>query len=375
MSTTKPPSTTRLTKAGRTYRARVTAGPRDGRWRWRREERTSSGWRSHGTVWAKAEEGSRLLRDLHRSLQAEGPIDRAQTMHDLFSMWLAEQEARHDLKHRSVLAYQAAVNHLGDERRGLRMVAPTHLTRRHLGHWLRRSQDLGYADITIAGDLRILRFVWAWGQEQGDIPRDLELPKLHFRAQAKPRHTPTPHEVAVVLGKLEHETTRRMLILARATGARRDEVRTLRWCDVVLMGNEARLRFDGKTGRRETPVGAHTTAALERWRKADDAGPSDHVLHRGHQAPTAPHLRRHLNMAIDAAEQPRWSWHSLRRLAVMEMLRAGIDPGAAASITGHSVEVMFRYYREITADDQRRAAQVLDAQVIEVDFAARSRAG
>lgn len=37
------------------------------------------------------------------------------------------------------------------------------------------------------------------------------------------------------------------------------------------------------------------------------------------------------------------------------MLRAGVDPATAASLTGHSVVVMSRFYRQVTEADREAA--------------------
>jgi integrase len=47
--------------------------------------------------------------------------------------------------------------------------------------------------------------------------------------------------------------------------------------------------------------------------------------------------------------------HGLRRMVVDRMLRAGVDPATAASLTGHSVVVMLRFYRQVTEADRKAA--------------------
>jgi hypothetical protein len=44
-------------------------------------------------------------------------------------------------------------------------------------------------------------------------------------------------------------------------------------------------------------------------------------------------------------------------MVVRRLLKAGVDPGTAASLTGHSVQVMLRYYQEIDDEDRREAAE------------------
>ncbi len=47
--------------------------------------------------------------------------------------------------------------------------------------------------------------------------------------------------------------------------------------------------------------------------------------------------------------------HGLRRMVVARMLRAGVDPATAASLTGHSVVVMLRFYQQVTEADREAA--------------------
>lgn len=42
-------------------------------------------------------------------------------------------------------------------------------------------------------------------------------------------------------------------------------------------------------------------------------------------------------------------------MVVDRMLRAGVDPATAASLTGHSVVVMSRFYRQVTEADREAA--------------------
>ena len=52
----------------------------------------------------------------------------------------------------------------------------------------------------------------------------------------------------------------------------------------------------------------------------------------------------------------RFTPHGLRRMVVSRLMRARVDPGTAAVLTGHSVQVMLRHYYQQITDDDRRAA-------------------
>lgn len=44
-------------------------------------------------------------------------------------------------------------------------------------------------------------------------------------------------------------------------------------------------------------------------------------------------------------------------MVVGRLIRAKVDVGTAATLTGHSVFVMLRYYQVVTDDDRREAAE------------------
>ncbi len=50
--------------------------------------------------------------------------------------------------------------------------------------------------------------------------------------------------------------------------------------------------------------------------------------------------------------------HGLRRMVVDPMLRAGVDPATAASLTGHSVVVMLRFDLQVAEVDREAAVAI-----------------
>ncbi len=53
-----------------------------------------------------------------------------------------------------------------------------------------------------------------------------------------------------------------------------------------------------------------------------------------------------------------WSMYGLRRLAVGRMIKAGVDIKTAARITGHSVEMMLKFYAQTTTKDMHAAVEL-----------------
>ena len=67
-------------------------------------------------------------------------------------------------------------------------------------------------------------------------------------------------------------------------------------------------------------------------------------------------IGRRLRRACKAAGVAEFSPHGLRRMVVGRLLRAHVDPGTAATLTGHTVEVMLKFYQEVSDEDRRSAA-------------------
>lgn len=150
-----------------------------------------------------------------------------------------------------------------------------------------------------------------------------------------------------MLPRLEGDAGLVVRLLAM-TGARVSEV-----CDLVPDSLDLMcgiLHLGSKTGRRGSPLPAELVEAL-RDRVADGR---PRLLDRPRESASQV-VRDRLRRASKAAGVPVFTPHGLRRLVVDRMARGGVDVGTAASLTGHSVEVVLRYYRQVSDEDRRRA--------------------
>ncbi len=199
-------------------------------------------------------------------------------------------------------------------------------------------------------EFKVLRMAWKWGQECGLVP-DRALPRAkvqvdrtHFVANHR---TPTEDEVARVLEHLQGDYRLAVELMA-TTGARVGEVCSLRGRDFDPATGDLTLR--GKTGARAYPLPPHVAEKL-RGRTRGDVP----LLQLAKRAPTEC-VRSHLTRACRAASVERFTPpHGLRRMVVDLMAERGVDVATAASLTGHSPEVMLRHYRQVS-DEARRAA-------------------
>lgn len=68
-------------------------------------------------------------------------------------------------------------------------------------------------------------------------------------------------------------------------------------------------------------------------------------------------LRRMLRSVTEGTEYERVTVSGLRHTAAVNMLRAGVDPRMAASITRHSVDTLLRIYHRVSPDGKKEAME------------------
>ena len=337
-------------------KARVVRGPhRDdpGRWYWRAvvyrgansEEVTLwTGWATRG----EAEQVCARLVQEGALTPSENDIEAMRTVRDLLECWVATQLDRVDLKAHGKRNYRQAGLHL------VKTSGPTpidsvgpELLERHRDRRMRR----GAAASTVKQELKVLRAAWEWGRRMGVVPdRPLGTVKLKT-PPVRNHHTPDAGDVWKVLDLLEG-WPKMAVRLIYATGARVGEIAVLRWRDVDLSRKTLQLR--GKTGVRLIPMSTELVGAFSAWPTGDA---DDFVLGVSENMVRSHLNTRYLVEACAQANVPRFTPHGLRRAAVDALLRAGVDVGTAAAILGHSPQVMLKYYRRATMDDQRKALE------------------
>jgi integrase len=213
---------------------------------------------------------------------------------------------------------------------------------------LRAALQREHRPSVVAQTLLVAGIAWRWALEQGLVLQAVAWPRV--RAPRIERHTPDPEHVEAVLA-LATGWPRLALALAWSTGARVGELVALDWGDLDLR-RPAWVRLRGKTGARQVPLaGAGLDALLE-------VPPAERVGRlRGAYAETTAEglISSALHRLADEAGVPRFTVHGVRRLAVDTLARSQVDVATAAALTGHSVEVMLRHYRQVNDDDRLSA--------------------
>lgn len=285
------------------------------------------------------------------------------TLATVVSQWLDETQMRVDLAASTMGTYVRVGKHLQAWGKDVAVVGVVRMA----GYVIVR-REAGIAPRTIALELRVASAAFNWAQREGIVGQDarLRLPRLKIDPNrfVLNHRTPTPGEAARVIEAMpEDDWKLAMLILAR-TGARVGEVVALRRCDRDEEGRRVAFgAVDGacKTGIRWFPIDEFTARAL-RGRSDRSTRP---LLDFGEVTAPIQALERRLIWACQAAEVARFTPHGLRRMVVSRLMRARVDPGTAAVLTGHSVQVMLSHYQAITDDDRRAAADQANLGTLE----------
>ena len=330
----KPPPIPPVVLGG--YKARLARGPRlkDGLIYWRIQFNGIS----DGCLWATREdiehELARRLAGVAIPLSVEVP----KTLGELVSQWLEIQQVRTDIEPLSIRGFRIAANRLI---RDAGMWPLAEIPKRM--HTL-RTRPLAKSSIT--QELKVLRRIWRWGEDQGFCSG--RLPRVPVAGPDPARHTPTAREALQVEAVLEGELKVAHAII-RVTGCRGVAVQRLTWADIDW--DKGALRFCGKGRRvRKVPIPQVLVDILRAFRHRREKPFSRHVLHR---------LRCHVRARCRRLDIPSYALHGLRRLRVQEYRRAGVPVRVAADLLGHTPQVMLSMYDKATDEDKRAALQAV----------------
>jgi integrase/recombinase XerC len=270
---------------------------------------------------------------------------------DIIRKWLETAERRPDLAKSTKVAYARVARHL---------IAWTSAaeTPADIPAYVAARRAAGMAPRTIALELRVLSVATHWAERHLGGARSPVLPRVRVdpRVFVLNHQTPTPVQAAAALRAMPRDDWHLAARLIAATGARVGEVLGLRSADLDRTAGRLALGASegaSKTGMRSFPLDAATLRSLD-GREGRGREP---LLDFGGVTAPIQALGRRLRRACDAAGVPRFTPHGLRRMVVGRLLRAHVDPATAASLTGHSIDVMLKHYQEVTDDDRRSAAE------------------
>ncbi len=258
----------------------------------------------------------------------------------LIPAWLAALDQRVDLAHSTKVTYARIGAHLRA------WASRNEEAPLDLHPYVAERRAAGVAPRTLALELRVAAVAFRWGQQTGRVSTtaSLRVPRLRIDPQdfVLNHRTPTPGQAGMAIQAMAADAWRLAALVLARTGAPVGEVVRLRSCDLdELAGRLARGRVSGarKSGTRWFPMDPASLHALE-GRSGHGEAP---LFDFGGTTAPIQCLARRLRQACALAGVPAFTPHGLRRMVVGRLLRARIDPGTAASPTGHTVEVMLTY--------------------------------
>lgn len=215
----------------------------------------------------------------------------------------------------------------------------------------RRREGAKYG--TLQNEFLVLRSGWEWARLNEYIPNRV-LPRVRVErlkeGDERQSYTPTENEFWAVHDQLPKQWMRTAVLILRATGARLREG----WNLTVeeLDAGPSTVTLNGKRGMRTILVDRSLFDHLEAVLPAGATGKVMEAM--GVTWAAYRDLRTRLAPVCKRVGVQRFTPQGIRRLAVDEVYRAGIDVGVAAAWAGHSPTIALAHYRRATLEDQQR---------------------
>jgi integrase len=217
----------------------------------------------------------------------------------------------------------------------------------------------GAADATINRELGIVRRGLQLGYE-ADPPLVQRIPIIHRLEEDNVRQGfLEPDQYEKLLGELP-ANLKALFVCGYHTGARKNELRQIQWPQVDFEAGLIRLSAGQTKNKRARtlPIYGDMRRWLEHQRKTCPAG-CLWVFHGAHGCPVDNHLNGWAE-ACKRAGVPGLLFHDLRRSAVRNMKRAGIQDVEAMRISGHRTRAVFDRYNIVDEADLQVAAEKLE---------------
>jgi integrase len=221
----------------------------------------------------------------------------------------------------------------------------------------RRRQD-GASNGTINRELAIVRRGFRLGAQEDPplVHRQPAIPKLK---EADARHGFIEPEVYEKLLEEMPANLRALFVCCYHTGTRKNELRRIKWDQVDFDAMVIRLHADQTKGKvaRTLPI----YGDMKRWllRQQETAGGNPYVFHGKRGFPVDNHLLGWAE-ACERVGLPGLYLHDMRRSAIRNLKRAGVQDVVAMKISGHKTRSVFDRYNIVDEGDLGDAGESLE---------------
>ena len=276
------------------------------------------------------------------------------TIDDLFDLVVADVKLRklRDVAHIE-WRYAANIKPL------LGSLLTSRFTTAQARHYIEKRQQAGASNATINRELAIVRRGFKLGAQEDPplVYRQSAIPRLE-EDNARQGFIERPQYEAL-LGELPGGL-QAFFVCAYHTGARKGELRKIKWPQVDF---ESRMiRLEGRQTKGKRPRALPIYGDMENWlRKQLETAPLQNpfVFHGARGCPIDNHLPG-WSEACERAGLPGLLPHDLRRSAVRNMKRAGVQDVVAMKISGHKTRSVFDRYNIVDETDISGAAEKLE---------------
>lgn len=211
-----------------------------------------------------------------------------------------------------------------------------------------------------------LAALFTWAKRQRLVPRGFDSPTRHVEKQKETRGRVrylSDDERDRLLAACRASSWPRLyvfVLMALTTGARRGELRGLRWCDLDMDRAEAELHDTKNGDRRVLVLLPQVIEEMERF-APKDAPTSQALVFRSRLRPSQPYeTAKIFNEAVVAAgikpdhDQGKFRFHDLRHSCASYMAQAGASLLEIADTLGHRQLRMVQRYAHLNTDSRRR---------------------
>ena len=178
-------------------------------------------------------------------------------------------------------------------------------------------------------------------------------------------------EIEAVIANLRDEAVRDFVEWGWLTGMRKGEIAQLTWSMINTRGTPWMLHVPGPITKNRKPrdvqLVGRLRAVIERRLKARrlDTPLVFHRMAAGRdrklRVAAMTDIRKAWRNAATGAKLQGRHFHDLRRSAVRNLIRAGVDPSVAMKVSGHRTRSMLDRYNIVAAEETGQALQKLDA--------------
>jgi integrase len=231
-------------------------------------------------------------------------------------------------------------------------------TAKHIGSYIEDRRSARASDSTINRELSIVRRAYTLGMRE-DPPIVRKAPYIPKLEEDNVRQGfLEPEQYEQLLAELP-ANLKALFVCAYHTGARKNELRRALWEQVDFESGMIRLTVGQTKSKKARTLPIY--GDMERWLRMqqESAKGSRWVFHGAQKKPVSSKLYGWTE-ACERAGLPELKFHDLRRSAVRNMKRAGVQDKVAMEISGHRTRSIFDRYNIVDEGDLGNAAQKLE---------------